>query len=272
MSATFDGKMICLVTGASQNLGASFAHAFALKMAPGSVLILSSRSADRLATVQQEIVKSVKDPIKVMLVEWDTKAPNADKFRHDIQNAVGTDVSSFQSAIIVHNAFQLGNLTKYVSDLKDPVELQEQLNINVVSPLVLNAIWLEIVKPVKNKIVVNVSAPSATKALPSFGLTAIGKSPVYLALSVLAKEHPEIKVLHFDPGMVDTDGLRQIRDTSHFNEIRAWIKSFYDKGELLEQDQSAQALIKILTDNAFQTGEYVSAYTAVAGKKGIPVV
>jgi len=266
MSATFDGKMVCLITGASQNVVSSFAHAFALKMAPGSTLILSSRSADRLATVQQEIVKSVKNPIKVMLVEWDTKTPNAEKFKHDIANAIGNDVRSFQSAIIVHNAFQLGNLTKFVTDLKDPAELQDQLNINVVSPLVLNAIWLDAVKAVKNKIVVNVTAPSTTKALPSFGMTAIGKAPVYLALSILAKECPEVKVLHFDPGMVDTDGLRQIRDTSHFEEIRTWVKSYYDKGELLEQDQTAQGLIKILTDNAFQTGEYVSAYTAM-GKK-----
>lgn len=267
MASIFDGKSICLVTGASQNLGAAFAQALASKLAPGSILILSSRSADRLAGVQQEIVKSVKGLLKVILLEWDLKKPNADKFRKDLQQAVGSDISAYHSAIIVHNAFQLGNLTKYAVDLKDPAELQESLNINVVSPLVINAIWLEVVKAVPKKVVVNVSAPSATKALPSFALTALGKSPVYLVLSILAKENPDIKVLHLDPGMVDTEGLRQIRDTSHYAEIRNWIKSFYDKGELLVPQETSGALVKLLETDAFQSGDYINAYTVVGKEK-----
>jgi sepiapterin reductase len=255
----WDSKTVCLITGASQHIGAKFAEHFVEKLAPGSTLILTSRSKQRLEGVKDKLTKIGRD-VNIVLLEWDLREPNAEKFERDIRRSLPTDLSGFQSSLIVHNAAQLGSMGKKVIEMKDPKELQEQLNINLVSMLVLNSIWLQIVAKIPNKFVVNMTAPSATNARPCFGMTSLVKSSRQISLTILSKENTDVHVLHFDPGAADTESLRACRDDSHDPKIREWIKGFYDRGEVLETDKIARALVKTLQENKFESGGYVCAY------------
>lgn len=198
--------------------------------------------------------------VDVQLLEWDLRCPDAEKFDRDLSRCLPQDMSGFGTAIIVHNAAQLGSMSRKVVEMNNPKELQEQLNVNLVSMLVLNSVWLAKVQKVKSKFVVNMTAPSATNARPCFGMTSLVKSSRQISLTILSKESPDVKVLHFDPGAVDTESLRACRDESHDPQIRDWIKGFYDRSEVLEGDKVARALVKTLRENKFETGGYVSAY------------
>jgi len=255
-------KSVCLVTGASQFLGSHIATALAQTIAPGSTLILSSRSTDRLQKVRDDIQQKVgKDKINIRLVQWDLRNPNADQYESDLKNALtGTKISDFEVALVVHNAAQIGDLTRKVTDMRNVQELHDQLNINLVSMLVLNSVWLGLVKDVKKKLVVNMTAGSATTARPSLGLTSMVKSSRQLTLGVLAKETLDVQVLHYDPGAVDTDALRAIRDLSHDKQIREWIADYYAKDEVLSADHVVQGLIKTLDEGKYESGGYVNAY------------
>jgi len=255
-------KSICLVTGASQFLGAHIATAVAETIAPGSILILSSRSTDRLLKVREDIQQKVgNDKIEIRLVQWDLRKPDANQYEKDLKNALGgSKVGSFDVALVVHNAAQIGDLSKKVADFRNVQELQDQININLVSMLVLNSVWLGLVKDAKKKLVVNMTAGSATTPRPSLGLTTMVKSSRQLTLGVLAKETLDVQVLHFDPGAVDTDALRAIRDQSHDKDIREWIAEYYAKDEVLTADHVVKGLIKTL-DEGYESGAYVNAYT-----------
>jgi len=195
-------KCLCLITGASQYLGSAIAQTLAEEIAPGSTLILHSRSSDRLEKVRDEIKKKIgSDKLQIHLVQWDLSQPNADQYEKDLQKALKhKSIDNYDTTLIVHNAAQLGDLSRKVVEMKNVQELQDQLNINLVSMLVLNSIWLELVKNAKKKLVVNMSAGSATTARPSLGLTSMVKSSRLMTLSVLAKETPEVQVLHLRSG------------------------------------------------------------------------
>jgi sepiapterin reductase len=254
-------KTLCLITGASQFLGSHLAQAIAQVVAPGSTLILSSRSTERLEKVRHDIRAKVGDKVDVKLVQWDLRHPNAEQYEHDLKRALeGKHVKDYEVAVIIHNAAQLGDMKRKVEDMRNVQELQEQLNINLVSLLVLNSVWLSLVKHARKKVVVNMTAGSATTARPSLGLTTMVKSSRQLTLTVLAREAPDVQVLHFDPGAIDTDSLRAIRDDSHSVEIRDWIKGFYDRDEVLTAEHVVNSLLKTLHEDQFESGGYVSAY------------
>lgn len=103
-------------------------------------------------------------------------------------------MESFQKAVIIHNAARLGSMTTKVAEMNDVKEMQVQLNVNVVSMLSLNSIFLEIFKPVACKVVVNLTAPSANVPRVSFGMTAMCKAARQIDLSILALEEKSVRV------------------------------------------------------------------------------
>lgn len=254
-------KCLCLITGASQYLGSAIAQTLAEEIAPGSTLILSSRSLDRLEKVRDEIKKKVgSDKLQIHLLQWDLRQPNAEQYEKDLKKAINEkSIDNYDTTLIVHNAAQLGDLSRKVIEMKNVQELQDQLNINVVSMLVLNSVWLDLVKNAKKKLVVNMSAGSATTPRPSLGLTGMVKSSRFMTLSVLAKETPDVQVLHYDPEGVDTESLRAIRDQSHSKEIRNWIVGFYEKGEVFEADHVVKVLLKTLNEGKYESGAAIKA-------------
>jgi len=211
--------------------------------------------------VRDEIVKKVgSDKLQIHLVQWELNQPNAEQYEKDLTKAISQKlIDSYDATLIVHNAAQLGDLSRKVVDMKNVQELQDQLNINLVSLLVLNSVWLNLVKNAKKKLVVNMSAGSATNSRPSLGLTVMCKSSRLMTLNVLAKETPDVQVLHYDPEGVDTESLRAIRDKSHSKDIRDWIAGFYEKGEVWEADYVVKALLKTLNEGKYESGASVKA-------------
>jgi len=254
------GKPVfCLITGSSQHIGRVFAERFAKKLGAGSVLLLSSRSKERLQEVEKAI-SSVNANVKVGSLEWDFRKPDPAKYEADLSRFYAESKVKFEAAVIIHNAAALGDMGRRIVEMNDTQELREQLDVNLVSMLTLNSVFLKVTQNVPEKVVINMTAPSATKARKCFGMTSMVKSSRQILLSILALEEPHLRVLHYDPGAVDTESLRACRDESHDEEIRSWIKGFYDRGEVLTAEQVTDGLIGVLEKNNFKSGDYLSAY------------
>jgi sepiapterin reductase len=259
-SGSIWGKPVfCVITGASQHIGRVFAERFVRKLGDGSVLLLTSRSKERLQEVEKSIT-NVNPKVKVGSLVWDFRKPDPAKYEADLSKFYADSKVKFEAAVIIHNAAALGDMGRRIIHMNDTQELREQLDVNVVSMLTLNSVFLKLAQDVPEKIVINMTAPSASKARKSFGLTAMCKSSRQILLSILALEEPHIRVLHYDPGAVDTDSLRACRDESYDEEIRTWIKGFYDRGEILTGEQVADGLVGVLERNNFKSGDCISAY------------
>jgi len=274
-----DKKSVVIITGATGPIGSNFALEFAKHLSASSLLILSSRSRSRLGALRDQIHDANPD-LTVALIEWDLAHPDAKVFRDDIHkvtetsiNYAGTPIrlksSKYEQAILIHNAAILGDMSHRVKDIGIHVEeLQESFNVNVVSLLALSSIFLDIFKNANVKTIVNMTAPSANEAYPSFGYTSISKSAKQMALNILAKEEPEIKVLHFNPVAVDTEAFRDIRDHSHAEDIRHLFAGFYTNKKLLDAKQVAHALVHVLSTNKFTSGDVVTATDAAVQLNG----
>jgi len=267
-------KSVVVITGATGPVGSKFAERFAETLAPQSLLILSSRSRSRLGDLKEHLEEKNPD-LTIAIVEWDLNKPDVEVFRADLEQVTDTSINyagtpiklrsaKFENAILVHNAAVLGDMSHKVAQFGFHLhEVQECLNVNLLSLLALNSAFLEVFKGIHKKKIVNLTAPSATNANPSFGYTSISKSAKLIALNILAKEEPSVKVLHFDPVFVDTEALREIRDYSHDETIRNRFQGFYDQDILLTGDQVAHALVKVLDEDEFESGDIVKATDAL---------
>ncbi len=116
MSDFWSKTTVCLITGASQHVGKAVAELLASKLGPNSLLILSSRSKERLEAVKAE--SFVKNPgLGVELFQWDLKHPDVEVFKSDLIQASLRDAGGpggFEQAIIIHNAASLGDMGQKV--------------------------------------------------------------------------------------------------------------------------------------------------------------
>uniref|UniRef100_A0A914WVQ5 Uncharacterized protein n=1 Tax=Plectus sambesii TaxID=2011161 RepID=A0A914WVQ5_9BILA len=209
------------------------------------------------------------------MVEWDLSKPNVEVFRADLAQVTDTSInyagtpiklksSKYEQAILVHNAAVLGNMSHKVSQFGNHLDIvQESLNINLLSLLAVNTAFFDVFKGIQKKRIVNMTAPSASNANPSFGYTSIAKSAKQIALNILAKEESGVKVLHFDPVCVDTEALREVRDHSHDESIRTKFHGLYDQNVLLTGEQVATALVNILSEDKYESGAVIKATEAL---------
>jgi len=243
-------KSVCLVTGASQNIGRAFAESVASRLATDSVLILSSRTADKLGVVRQAAYE--KNPgLRIELLEWDLARPDGERYKKDLTEILKlteTEAEDYQLAMIVHNARTSGEAPKKVDQLIDAAYVQEHLNINLVSMLVTNSAFWSVFGGAREKVLVNMTALPET----AFGLTAISKASRTIALNILANECPDIRVLHYSPGAVDASMLQTIAASAKDPRVFRRMQELYEQNKILKPKQTIDALLGFLADNEIE--------------------
>lgn len=167
-----------VITGASRGLGRALAHALA---EDGWQLVLDARDGEALRA---------HAPTTAQLVPGDVADP---KHRQQLLAAAGPGVG-----LLVNNASDLGPsplppLQDYPLD-----ELRRVFEVNVLAPLAL----VQLLRP---RTVVNVSSDAAVEAYEGWGGYGSSKAALDHLSAVLAQEHPEMRVLAFDPGDMRTD-------------------------------------------------------------------
>ncbi|KAI1722811.1 short chain dehydrogenase domain-containing protein [Ditylenchus destructor] len=273
------GKSVVVITGATGVLGHAFSLQIARLVPSGSHLVLSSRSSENLCNLKDAILRINQD-VQVSTLVWDLNNPDFRQYEDELQSATNSlrnfagqpirlrSVNSFHSAVLIHCAAEIGDYSKTVQQIGADLDpLKNILNVNVVSLLAVSTAFLNIFgggKAAKYKAIVNLTAPCAENAYASFGHDAISKAAKKMALDVLSKERPDVKVLHFNPVAVESPAFYAIRDHSHDVEVKAAFQSISKHHKTYTAEHVAAVLCDILNDFLFESG-------AVIGTNDVPI-
>ena len=169
-------KTFAIVTGASRGIGRTLAQLMAKKLAAGSVLLMISRDESELDSLQKSIT-SEQPSIRVHVGVADLSSCSEFALKEMLPAAQGDNsIESFSHAICIHNAGSLGDATKRCTDLLQIAPCVNYFHLNVVSVMVLNAIFLNRFAHVKRKTIVNMSSLCGVEPFASLSLYCTGKA------------------------------------------------------------------------------------------------
>jgi NAD(P)-dependent dehydrogenase (short-subunit alcohol dehydrogenase family) len=184
-------QRVALVTGASQGLGRALAEALADR---GWALVIDARRADRLDRTAAELATRTT----LVSVPGDVTDPG---HRDELVAAVRR---FGRLDLLVNNASTLGASPLPALATIDLDVLRRIYDVNVVAPLALTQPLLELLSS-SGGTVVNVTSDAAVEAYPEWGGYGSSKAALEHLSSVLAVEHPDVRVLVVDPGDMRTE-------------------------------------------------------------------
>jgi NAD(P)-dependent dehydrogenase (short-subunit alcohol dehydrogenase family) len=177
---------LAIVTGASRGLGLALSRELAQR---GWSLVIDARGADALAAARDELAELTD----VVALPGDVAD---DAHRRELVAAAAGRLD-----LLVNNASLLGPplppLANYPLE-----ELQRVFRANVLAPLALVQLALPLLGPGGR--ILNVTSDAAVEAYEGWGGYGASKAALEQLTSVLAAEHPEMRIYAVDPGDMNT--------------------------------------------------------------------
>ncbi|NXB76524.1 SPRE reductase, partial [Donacobius atricapilla] len=170
--------------------------------------------------------------------------------------------ASFGRLLLVNNAGSLGDVSKSFLDLTDLEEINAYFSFNISSALCLTSTALRAfgARPGCSRTVVNISSLCALEPFPSWALYCSGKAARDMLFRVLALEEPELRVLNYAPGPLDTDMQLLARTRTGDPGMRQHFQRLQEKGQLIECSVSARKLLRLLQEDSFPSGAHMDFY------------
>ena len=108
--------------------------------------------------------------------------------------------------------------------------------------------------------IINIDSGAAYKPLESWGLYCAGKAYVNMFLKTVQLENPDMKIVSYEPGVVDTPMQEQIRNTEEevFGQA-AVFREYHEKGLLRSPDVIAEDIVKRFVES-WETAEFTGGY------------
>uniref|UniRef100_A0A671KJJ0 Sepiapterin reductase n=1 Tax=Sinocyclocheilus anshuiensis TaxID=1608454 RepID=A0A671KJJ0_9TELE len=246
------GRALCIITGASKGFGRTLALQLSCLLKPRSVLMLVARTTEQLNQLKEDIITLYGGQNQL-----DVRCVQA-----DLEKKEETSVSEMDHLLLINNAASLGDVSRFALTFTDPVEVNRYLSLNVSGALSLTAGVLQAFprRLGLRRSVVNISSLCALKPFPSWVLYCTGKAARDMMFRVLAEEEPDVRVLSYAPGPLDTDMQLQARRSSRDLQLRRSFSSMFSEGQLLSCEESGAKLMKLLLDNDYQSGAHLDFY------------
>ncbi|XP_070612890.1 sepiapterin reductase [Erythrolamprus reginae] len=255
------GRTACVVTGASRGLGRSLCRLLAAQLPPGSALLLVARSAGPLVRLAGEL-GAAWPGLRVEALAADLGTEQGLRRAAEAGRGLRGDGEPPQRLLLINNAGSLGDVSKTFSDFSEPGDVNSYLNFNVTSALCLTASILKAFPAQQgfSRLVVNISSLCALKPFKSWTLYCMGKAARNMMFQVLAAEEPDVRVLSYAPGPLDTSMQEEARTLSADVELRQTFLHLKESHQLVDCDVSAQKLLDLLVANTFESGAHVDFY------------
>nr|XP_019967725.1 PREDICTED: sepiapterin reductase [Paralichthys olivaceus] len=141
-------------------------------------------------------------------------------------------------------------------------EVDSYLSFNVSSALCLTASVLEAFprRPGLRRTVVNVSSLCSVKPYSSWVLYCTGKAAREMMFRVLAEEEPDVRVLNYAPGPLDTDMYQLARSRTADPAVKKNFSERFTQGQVLTCDESCTKMMKVLLEDKYVSGSHVDFY------------
>ncbi|XP_077418550.1 sepiapterin reductase b [Vanacampus margaritifer] len=243
------GRCMCIITGASKGFGRALAHLVSNYLKPGSVLLLVARSRHLLRELKQELLQNLNGIQDVSIYYTAADLSTKVGVEDTVDMARQQSLKEIDHVLLVNNAASLGDICPF-ENFTDLHWLNSYMALNISSVLALTAGVLQAFPPRAGLrwSVVNCSSIFAVQALPSWVLYCTAKAAREMMFRVLAAENPNVKVLSYSPGPMDTEMQENIRRLTgiqhHLHPCR----------------DSATKLMRVLLDNDFVTGSHLDFF------------
>uniref|UniRef100_A0A4W6DGD2 Sepiapterin reductase n=1 Tax=Lates calcarifer TaxID=8187 RepID=A0A4W6DGD2_LATCA len=242
------GRALCIITGASRGFGQTIARNMSRLVKPGSVLVLVARSGDDLRALQAELAESEAGRVGLVVECVVADLGQPDGLEAVVRRSQESFSEDLDHIILVNNAASLGDVSRYVKSFTNMAEVDSYLSLNVTSSLCLTASILQAFPqcPGLRRTVINITSLCALQPFRSWVLYCTGKAAREMIFRVLAEEEPDLRVLNYSPGPLDTA-----------------MKSFSDmfaQGQLLTCEESCAKLMKVLLDDNYTSGAHIDIY------------
>ncbi|XP_024937763.1 sepiapterin reductase isoform X3 [Cephus cinctus] len=257
------GKVFLLITGASQGIGRQIAETFSTLVGDGSHVLLLARNATGL----KETVDKLRTDLKVDYASVDLSIATPQELKIFFLDIIKTSFgkanpADFQLAVIIHNAGSVGDVSKSTIDMTDIDYWRKYYDLNVFSPAILNGVFLELLNEKTNveKLVINITSLCGIQEMKTLGYYCSGKAAREMFFKVFAAENPQINVLNYSPGPVETDMLRTICREAGDLEIKTSFNEMRDKNGVLSTEQTVNHLVEVLKAKKYKSGAHVDYF------------
>jgi len=168
------------------------------------------------------------------------------------------DKNTTKVLTLINNAGDLGIVNTL--DKISPEEISYTIRVNLIAPLILNALFIKLSKGWEcKKKIINISSGAANNPYESWSMYCASKAGVDMMTKVLSKEQKKIKngvkIVSIYPGIVDTDMQAIARNTpkENFKSVQRFI-DFYEHGELVNPKQVAEKIYQLEIKGKLKNG------------------
>ncbi|KAF7987499.1 hypothetical protein HCN44_003261 [Aphidius gifuensis] len=250
------GKVFILITGASQGIGRQIAITLSEIVDKNSQILLIARNENGLKETRDKLSKN----INVNYASVDLGVATDEQLTEIISNV--TDVDKFDRAILIQNAGSVGDVTKNTAQMNDMDYWKNYFALNVFSTAILNSVFMKLFNDnVKaKKYIINISSLMGIKPFKSMGYYGSGKAAREMYFKVFAEEFPQVNVLNYSPGPVETEMLVTVATKAGDDEVRNTINDTRIQKKSLTPEQTVNRLVNILRDQKYKSGDHVDYF------------
>ncbi|KAL6431610.1 hypothetical protein ACFW04_007278 [Cataglyphis niger] len=252
------GKVFLVITGASRGIGRQIAITFGSLLQEGSHILLLARNLNDLKAV----AKNISSKVTVHTVSIDLGKATKTDFEETILKCLsGITRDAFDRVVVVHNVGTM-DVTKFVNEMMDIDDWKQFFTLNMFLPAILNAVIMNLFDDSTNtkKVVINITSLYAIQANVACGYHCSAKAAREMYFKVFALENPDVNVLNYSPGIVDTDMLQTMCETIPNPEIKKELEHLQETNTVLTTEQTVNRLVEILKEHKYKAGDHVDYY------------
>ncbi|XP_053970505.1 sepiapterin reductase-like isoform X1 [Hylaeus volcanicus] len=256
------GKVFLLITGASRGIGRQIATSFGSVLQEGSHILLLATNLNAL----KESATYIPPSISVDTVSVDLGKATKDELHSIIMQSIKNKrQKEFDRVVIVHNAGTTGNVTESTNDMTDINAWRNYFDINVFSPAILNGVVMKIFNEETNteKKIINITSLFGIQAGKGVGYYCTGKAAREMFFKVFALENPQVDVLNYSPGPVQTDMFQHICDEVGNQETKIQFNDMVKKASVLTCEQTVNRLLSVLKNRKYKSGDHVDYFDEI---------
>lgn len=252
-------RCVCVVTGASRGIGRAFALEMAKKFGKESRLVLLARNKEDLQGVKRDIQEATQNSVDVIVESMDLQNSN----ESDLRRILSFEGLSFDVAICCHNVGTVGHIERWAATESDTTKWTEYFQVNLFNVILLNNIFMEATMAIRSRLIINVTSLCAIEPMKSLVYYCSGKAAREMFFRVLALENPDVTVLNYSPGMVNTEMAAELRTKSVDPELKSYTQEAFQDQKLLSPLQTTEKMLEVVAKGAFKSGDHVDYHDNV---------
>lgn len=257
-------KRLIVITGASKGIGAQIALETNKKFTDKdtqTTFLLIARDLAKLHEVKAELIKE-NSQNNVLTLSYDfSRVTNVETLTDILRNNLTDQNFDEMYVFYNHGTLKIAGVELVADDATN------EFQINVISVWQLLA---AIRRLFPNNIVpkqyhINISSLVATqmsKMCSVYSSTRIARATIF---KCLAFEHPELRVLNYQPGPVYTNMLKQLYDdqVGIFDKSDSSFRDGYDSGNYLTAETTVKRMLDLIEKNSFENGSTIDYYDEI---------